>query len=211
MAVCGDLQLTKFSVTFGVRGLPAPVHDEIDRELSPCSLHFIENGRALIGSYVYAGMICWDVETCTIKWRIPAETRIGRSALSPDHRSIVVCNLVDGFDRYRIDHQRRVQQYSVRLGENIPLPVCFIHDGDALLFGSACGDVSIVDEDDASLIQVLHHPGLLVLGNPAYIVVDGNVSYIATGTSERGKETKIRIWAKNPGAHMISLDDQVHL
>lgn len=71
----------------------------------------------------------------------------------------MVCNLRNGFDRYRIDHRKLVRTYSIPVGENVSLPAFFIHNGDALLFGSACGAVTIVDKDDGSLVQTLDHAG----------------------------------------------------
>ncbi|KAI0367550.1 hypothetical protein BV20DRAFT_949893 [Pilatotrama ljubarskyi] len=127
-------------------------------EVSPCSAHFVDGGRALVVCYTGAQK-CWDISTWAIEWHICPETRIARSAISPDQKSLVLCNLHDGFDRYRLDRRRKVQTYAVTQGENVALPVVFIHGGEALIFGSGCGTVAIVDKDDGSLLQELRHTG----------------------------------------------------
>lgn len=83
------------------------------------------------------------------------------SAISPDQKTIVVCNLFNGFDRYSLDDTDFLQSYTVRMQENIVLPVKFIHNGSKLLFGSSCGSVNIVNCDTGCCISVLPHDGAL--------------------------------------------------
>lgn len=72
---------------------------------------------------------------------------------------MVICNLFDGFACYNLETREKVRHYPVAIHQNVPLPVLFIHDGDCILCGSDCGDVSIFNEVDGSLQQVLPHQG----------------------------------------------------
>ncbi|EIW54258.1 WD40 repeat-like protein [Trametes versicolor FP-101664 SS1] len=195
IALIKDKPNAKYDIDKIIR-LPADLEEKLNptaREVSPCSAHFVDDDRALIVTFVYHGIVCWRISTLEVLWHFSPETRIGRAAISPDQKSIVVCNLLDGFDRYRIDRAKKVQSYSVKHHINIALPVAFIHDGDALLFGSACGTATIVDKDDGSLIQSLTHTDGEIIQAIAYIKI-GARHIVATGSSEPGRENVIRIW-----------------
>ncbi len=82
-----------------------------------------------------------------------------RSALSSDEKMIAICNLFDGFASYSLETREKVRHYPVEIHQNVPLPVLFIHEGNYILCGSDCGDVSVFNGVDGSLQQVLRHPG----------------------------------------------------
>ncbi|KAL1937216.1 hypothetical protein VTO73DRAFT_14443 [Trametes versicolor] len=73
----------------------------------PRSLHFSQQGRALVVAYLYHGIIGWDVATKTCLWSIPPDTRIARSALSADEKKMVICNLFDGFACYNLETREK--------------------------------------------------------------------------------------------------------
>ncbi|OCH83985.1 hypothetical protein OBBRIDRAFT_697070, partial [Obba rivulosa] len=125
----------------------------------PRSAHFVEEGKHLVVCYLHHGIVCWDVQTKEQLWRICPGVRIGCSSLSPDHKTIVISNLLNGFDLYDLQSRVLLQTYTVRMRENVILPVRFIHNGTALLFGSSCGMVTIVDRSTGCLIDVLSHGG----------------------------------------------------
>lgn len=83
----------------------------------------------------------------------------GISALSADQRTIVVSNLCDGFDSYDLQNRNHVMTYRTKIAENVVLPVRFINSGSALLFGSACGAVSITNVGSSKFSQHLIHNG----------------------------------------------------
>ena len=53
----------------------------------------------------------------------------GRADVSKDGKNIVVSNLTDGFDQYSAHTQSLVRTFQVSLPVNVPLPLCFVHDG----------------------------------------------------------------------------------
>ena len=83
----------------------------------------------------------------------------GRTAFSEKQNIIVASNLYDGFDCYSTTTRSLVHTFRTRITQNVPLPVQFIHGGSALLFGSACGDVSIWDEVSHNWEDSLRHAG----------------------------------------------------
>ncbi|KAH9885093.1 hypothetical protein C8Q73DRAFT_601742, partial [Cubamyces lactineus] len=176
--------------------LPSPPHENAlpyASEVLPCSLHFVDGGMDLIVSYVYHGIVCWNVSSRAWKWRIQTGTRVARSSLSPDGSTIAICNLLNGFVRYDLNTGEMIRHYPVEVVENVPLPVIFIHQGRALLCGSDRGEVSIFNTEAGSLVQVLHHQGLC-----EYEYADG-VDWIATGTSETGDRTNVILWYRHRG------------
>ena len=82
-----------------------------------------------------------------------------RLAVSPDEKSVLTHNLVEGFDRYRIDHLVHAKTYSISSEEGVMLPVCIMRDGETMLLGSTLGTAHVVDIDDGRVLQTLKHPG----------------------------------------------------
>ncbi|KAI0654585.1 quinon protein alcohol dehydrogenase-like superfamily [Cubamyces menziesii] len=175
--------------------MPSPPTEDIlpyASELLPRSLHFAEEGKVVIVSYLYHGIVCWNVSSKTWQWRIQTGTRIARSALSPDEKAIAICNLMNGFAQYRVKTGEMLSQYPVEVVDNVPLPVLFIHEGRSLLCGSDRGEVTIFNAETGSLVQVLQHPDVV---QQAYRRAAG-VDWIATGTSEAGDRTSIILWKR---------------
>ncbi|KAH9920393.1 uncharacterized protein B0H18DRAFT_861788, partial [Fomitopsis serialis] len=125
---------------------------------SPCSVHWLDSGTRLIVSYMSHGVVCWNVQSLRMEWRLPLRRiRIGRSSLSQDKEVLVVSNLHDGFDLYRLRDQRHLRTFKAKASINIPLPALFIHDGKAVLTGSDTGRVSVYDCGTTLVMQVLAH------------------------------------------------------
>ncbi|KAH9917204.1 uncharacterized protein B0H18DRAFT_831185, partial [Fomitopsis serialis] len=126
--------------------------------VSPRSVHWLDSGTRLLVSYDSHGVVCWNVRSQVMEWRLPLKrVRIGRSSLSRDKKVFVVSNLHDGFDMYRLSDKRPLRTFKTKALINISLPVLFIHDGRAVLTGSDTGRVSIYDCGTTLVMQVLAH------------------------------------------------------
>ncbi|KAI0710952.1 hypothetical protein C8Q76DRAFT_576643, partial [Earliella scabrosa] len=158
-------------------------------EVSPCALHYVEQGRAIIVSYIYHGIICWDAAAASIRWKAELEHPIGRTALSSDGNYLIAYNLSNGFTCYRIDQFALECVYKVRPEPGVLLPSLFLDGSKALLFGQTEGNILIVNREDGSTMQTLCHSG-----EPASTMGDGGCDIIATGSSERGAHTLVRVW-----------------
>ena len=80
--------------------------------------------------------------------------------MSSDGEILVASNLYDGFDCYTVKTQSLAHTFRTRIAQNIPLPVQFIHDDKALIFGSSCGDVTIWELDSHNWLDSLRHSGM---------------------------------------------------
>ncbi|KAI0324435.1 hypothetical protein GY45DRAFT_1262848 [Cubamyces sp. BRFM 1775] len=185
--------------------MPSPPTEDIlpyAGELLPRSLHFTDEGKALIVSYLYHGIVCWNISAKTWQWRIQTGTRIARSALSPDGKAVAICNLMNGFVRYRVKTGEMLSQYPVEVVDNVSLPVLFIHEGRSLLCGSDRGEVTIFNAETGSLVQVLQHPGPCTVSQCSIISIHqayqraGGMDWVATGTSETGDRTNVILWKR---------------
>ncbi|KAI0325699.1 WD40 repeat-like protein, partial [Cubamyces sp. BRFM 1775] len=61
------------------------------------------------------------------------------SSLSPDALHIAVANLVNGFDVYNLDMGSIVLSLFHKVGKGYPVPVLYVHGGNAILGGSTAG------------------------------------------------------------------------
>ncbi|KAI9062657.1 WD40 repeat-like protein [Trametes sanguinea] len=177
------------------RALPSPPSEGIlphASELLPLSLQFVSDNGDLVVSYLYHGIICWDTVMSSVRWRILPSTRVARVSLSTGGKAVVFCNLLDGFDIYEVATGQLMRRFPIDIVENIPLPVLFIHEDDeGILCGSDHGEVIIFDVKSGRQFQVLQHPDREIIQAIAYRS-NSDADWIATGTSERGKDTKRR-------------------
>ncbi|KAI0715209.1 WD40-repeat-containing domain protein, partial [Earliella scabrosa] len=191
------------SIYKGAQKYPPPAGaDEasVDPEtrLRPVALHFLDNGKKLVVSYLNHGIVCWDTHSQDELWTIspPDSTpKIGGSALSPNSRSIVVYNMATGLDRYIVGSRGKPRQaYKLVSAPRCKLTVrtAFLHGGRAIICGTTTGAVCIWNVGDGEHFQILQHEGLTGL---SYITVErGAFHYIATGTAGKGQATYIKIW-----------------
>ncbi|KAJ3520573.1 hypothetical protein NM688_g9143 [Phlebia brevispora] len=147
-----------------------------DRRICPMSLHFADEGRSLIVSYLNHGII-------------------GQSALTGDGRYLVVHNLSSGFDRYDLQIFGKVHYYPAMssAANNVPLPVICMAK-DMLLFGSTVGCAKLTDLS-GQIEQTLRNPALIVQSLAACLLEDEK--YIALGASE--KPPYVTIWRVQAG------------
>ena len=122
---------------------------------------------------------CWDTDSMDVQWQITPRTcsmcvtpslirprclipqTSGRSAVSPDEKSIVVSNLFDGLDWYTLSDQKlsHTVPYPINLQHNVPVPVQFTDDGTAIIVGGTCGSGRVLDASTFETIQMLPHDG----------------------------------------------------
>ncbi|KAJ3553637.1 hypothetical protein NM688_g3502 [Phlebia brevispora] len=175
-----------------------PASSKLASEVSPRNVHFFHMGESLLVSYLNHGIVCFDVASQTMTWSLPLRTQIGRSALSPDEGTVMISNLAGGIDMFDVRTRMHIDTLSLPSPEerNVPLPLLFIHEGEDMLFGSATGDVQIVDAT-FPIVQLLVHTKCHIIQALAYCHCD-DAYYIATGSSETGNETCTKVWYAGP-------------
>lgn len=81
----------------------------------------------------------------------------GCSTVSSDEKVVVVSNLYDGLDWYKIPDRAFSRSVPIRIAKNVIIPVHFV-DGDALLItGGTSGMAKVLDACTAETIQTLDH------------------------------------------------------
>ncbi|KAI0643949.1 WD40-repeat-containing domain protein [Trametes meyenii] len=168
------------------------------RDLSPRSTHFFQDNRQVAVSYLDHGVFCWELRSRTLQWRIdPRTARIGRSAMS-GVKLLAVSNLYDGFDVYDVtaDFQKHLRTFAVPLSINLPLPVLLTSDESEMVVGSSSGKVHVFDPTTGRELQLLDHAGDIIQAL-AYCDLHAGVRLLATGSSEKGGATLVRVWQRN--------------
>ncbi|RPD60452.1 hypothetical protein L226DRAFT_469432, partial [Lentinus tigrinus ALCF2SS1-7] len=81
-----------------------------------------------------------------------------------DEELLVVSNLYDGFDLYRLSDQTHLHTFQVNTRINVPLPVLFIEGASGrVVLGTSCGQVRIVDVSGGVVLQELDHNGTSIV------------------------------------------------
>ncbi|KAH9923240.1 WD40-repeat-containing domain protein [Fomitopsis serialis] len=162
--------------------------------VAPRSCHWSKSGRtaSLVVSYAHHGIICWDATASAVIWRIsPRNGPTGRSSLAPDGGRLAIHNIADGFDLYEVHPRKRIRTFKYTPTHHVTLPVLFIHGGTALLMGSDAGRVSICDVGTTLPVQVLRHESDVIQAMASF---EGETRLIATGSSEMGDHTYVKLW-----------------
>ena len=79
------------------------------------------------------------------------------SAVSPDEKVVVVANLYDGLDWYKIPDRTFSRSVPLRINQNVPIPVLLVDGGKTLLVGGTSGNMKVLDAHTAETIQTLDH------------------------------------------------------
>ncbi|KAI6094611.1 hypothetical protein EDD16DRAFT_1446939, partial [Pisolithus croceorrhizus] len=134
----------------------------------------------------------------------------GHCLLSPDEQTVLISNLLEGMDLYRICHCHPYCRfkYTADTSDNLPVQVAFLHDGHAVACGSMDGNVMVWDVANEDQIQVLPHdvcPPLLTVVQ-AYQYRD--FMLLATGMSHSSENMYIQIWHSDTSrsAFLLSMD-----
>lgn len=72
---------------------------------------------------------------------------------------MAVSNLYDGCDLYDLNDQTHLRTFQVNTKINVPLPVLFVQTASAVVMGTSCGEVRIIDVSAGVVLQVLDHNG----------------------------------------------------
>ena len=97
------------------------------------------------------------VVTCVCR---PSGVLINHSAsstVSPDEKVVVVANLYDGLDWYKIPDRTFSRSVPLRINHNVPIPVSLVDEGKTLLVGGTAGTVKVLDAHTAETVQTLDH------------------------------------------------------
>ncbi|KAF8238336.1 hypothetical protein L208DRAFT_1113848, partial [Tricholoma matsutake] len=130
------------------RTLPKPSQAcHTSKPVITTSVHWASSysSNALVVSYLYHGVVIWDVLVGNAILNFPLKTMIGDTSLSRDHRYLAVSDLTTGFDVYDLKStQGPFQSWdneSNTKTDKLCLPVKFIHHDYAVLGGSSLGSL----------------------------------------------------------------------
>jgi len=79
------------------------------------------------------------------------------SAVSPNEKFVVVANLYDGLDWYKLPERTFSRSVPLRITRNVPIPVLLVDEGKTLLVGGTAGNVKVLDAHTAETVQTLDH------------------------------------------------------
>ncbi|KAH9920994.1 WD40-repeat-containing domain protein [Amylocystis lapponica] len=178
-----------------------------DCQLHAVALQFYQSGKKLIVSYVWHGIICWDLETKSQTWRISppsSHPNIGHSVLGPEDASVLTYNLVDGLHLYILgaDQQKpcRLYKLDVLPRSKHAVQVAFLHQGRAVVCGTTTGRVCIWETVTGEFFQILSHDGTSCFKAAS----STRAYYIATASAGKNQETYIKIWCAKVFGQSVS-------
>ncbi|KAJ3760782.1 WD40-repeat-containing domain protein [Lentinula raphanica] len=196
---------------------PRPFGEPNDSDIYPViatGAHFLDDDRQCLIGYLYHGFWRFNLETweSTNCWG-PDDSfdfndprrhygRIAASAKSPDSKSIVATDACLGLQWFKVTPERlknmSVTYHPQDISSNIPLPVLFINQGQAAIVGSTKGCALIFETKRGEKIQALKHgTDRTWITALACVELTDQCRMIATGDGNRGKQTKIIIWAED--------------
>ncbi|TDL13361.1 WD40 repeat-like protein [Rickenella mellea] len=167
------------------------------------SLHWLDESERLVATLVYHGIVVYDTSTTEIIQVIHVPTMIGSGSLSPDKHTMVIHNLVNGFDSYELGTGKLVNEYhhkSCEYGEGnpvIPYPSLHVHQGRAILGGTPSGLTCLWDTSDGNLITTLDNSAGTVQAMAAFYMESKDLFLIATASSSplsQGVPMVAQIW-----------------
>ncbi|PIL28478.1 hypothetical protein GSI_08516 [Ganoderma sinense ZZ0214-1] len=104
-------------------------------------------GQLLLAAYMFHGVQLVETTTWTRAGAVPIEGKIASASVSEDGTCVAVSNLTTGFDIYLLDSGKLLHTFEHDVGERLPTPVLFIHNGQAVVGGSTVGRVNMWDLD----------------------------------------------------------------
>lgn len=140
-----------------------PVPTQPSRRALARSCHFFNNGKSLMVCFLDSKeVVAWDVSSWTRIWRHKLVTRIGSTAYHDTTKSLLVWNLHDGVDVYRIcdsptERLLHVTKLRIKMRDLRICGVQFDTTGSAVIVGGDNGEVSVWSVESAKPVQVLSH------------------------------------------------------
>ncbi|KAI6104833.1 WD40-repeat-containing domain protein, partial [Pisolithus croceorrhizus] len=140
-----------------------PVPDQPSCRALARSCHFFNNGKSLMVCFLDSKeVIAWNVSPWTRIWRYKLVTRIGSTAYHDTMQSLLVWNLHDGVDVYRMcnsptEQLLHVWKLHIKTRDLRICAVQFDATRSAAIVGGDNGEVSIWNIESAKPMQVLSH------------------------------------------------------
>ncbi|KAJ3884376.1 hypothetical protein GG344DRAFT_71396, partial [Lentinula edodes] len=193
---------------------PTPFGEPSEGDTYPIvatGLHFLENEKECLIGYLYNGFWKFNLETWeSTLYFGPDDSyeleesrryfgRITASAQSPDSKSVVATDTCMGLTWFKVMPDRLKKMSSTHqtqdLSSNVPLPVLFINQGQAVIMGTTKGCALILEVKRAEKLQALKHGNDQTwVTSLAYIDIDSRYRMIATGDGNREQRTRIILW-----------------
>ncbi|KAK7686693.1 hypothetical protein QCA50_010293 [Cerrena zonata] len=181
--------------------MPRP-EGKLDRPVEPRAVYWARAGHTIVVCYLNHGFISYNLsDPCSPNWVLPIDRRIAYSDFSKKTGRIAFSNLYDGFTVYELTpYDFEYWNIQRKNDNNVPLPVCFIHNDEDILMGSPFGQVCITSAGDTTggrhTLYNLHHKSLPVQSLAYQETPTG--SMIATGTFS-GLGSTVWIWQSPSG------------
>ncbi|KIM59658.1 hypothetical protein SCLCIDRAFT_100030, partial [Scleroderma citrinum Foug A] len=125
--------------------------------------HFFDNGKSVMVCFLDSKeVMAWNVSPWAWIWRHKLVTRIGSTAYHDTSKSLLIWNLHDGVDLYRIcdsptEQLLHVQKLRIKTRDLCICGVQFDVSGRTAIVGGDNGEVCIWDIESAKPMQVLSH------------------------------------------------------
>jgi len=147
-------------------------------------------------------VVAWNVQPWKEMWRAKLRTRIGSTAYHESAAKLLVWNLLDGVDIYRLTDQPTshlvfVRKLRVKIRRNQINRVQFDVSGTKAICGGDNGEVSVWDIENGELIQTLPHgEELHAVQVITYHSPQTTKHYIASGSSGQMQDAKshLKVW-----------------
>ncbi|KAJ3862522.1 WD40-repeat-containing domain protein [Lentinula novae-zelandiae] len=220
LLVCSGADVLLFNKTSGkwkyhdCLPRPSPFGEPSEGDTYPIvatGLHFLENEKECLIGYLYNGFWKFNLETwestlyfgpydsCELEEPRRYFGRITASAQSPDSKSVVATDTCIGLTWFKVMPERLKKMSSTHhtqdLSSNVPLPVLFINQGQAVIMGTTKGCALILEVKRAEKLQALKHGNDQTwVTSLAYIDINGRCRMIATGDGNREQRTRIILW-----------------
>ncbi|KAH9896046.1 WD40-repeat-containing domain protein [Cubamyces lactineus] len=173
------------------------VWDISQGECSPFALRKLEQPTASDDEEVLVTGLHWGMNHG--RWRTldillityMSQGVLASSSLSPDGSNIAVANMVNGFDVYDLDTGAVVLSLFHKVGKEYPVPVQYVHGGNAILGGSTVGmlDLWYVEGTLSRKMQTLS----------AHYNTECDQFLIAAGVISDHPESPVTLWKAEEG------------
>ncbi|KAI9456346.1 WD40-repeat-containing domain protein [Lactarius psammicola] len=159
-----------------------------------------ERNRFVVSSYQWHGVLCWDLTSLSIMWRL-ANPDCSSLALAPDGALMAIYSISHAFEVHDVETHRLAQALPFESASDlVSPPIAFAHDGFAII-GGVRGRACIWDTECGDELQALNHGGACRISTlTTYSSEVADTFLVATGTDE-GKTSRIVLWDTAPRAY----------
>ncbi|KAF9062964.1 hypothetical protein BDP27DRAFT_1427353 [Rhodocollybia butyracea] len=123
--------------------------------------YYLQDESQCAVSYLCHGLWKVDLETGESEWNWGPDQRIGTSTISPDRRSLATANICTGIDWFDLSGvlwtKISTTMERQELQSNVPMPVKFINQGNAVAMGTTKGYAIIFHAEHGKQLQTLDH------------------------------------------------------